>query len=107
MRSASKQASVHNVNSMSATMDFAPQNLDAGITVPGSESNQQFQNVSGFTTESQSEVIILHLVGTNQKSQPVKKAITVLDKLACLTCLKVNKSSSKFCSQCGTALEII
>jgi hypothetical protein len=100
MRSAS-------VNTMSATMDFAAQKVDAGITVPGSESNQQFQNGSGFATESQSEVIILHLVGTNQKSQSVKKAVTVSDKPKCVTCHKVNKGGSKFCSQCGTALEII
>lgn len=80
---------------------------DAGITVPGSESNQKFQQAQSFATESQTEVIILHLVGTNEKSQPVKKAVTVSDKPKCVTCHKVNKGGSKFCSQCGTALEII
>lgn len=80
---------------------------EAGITVPGSESNQQFHQAQSFATESQSEVIVLHLVGTNEKSQPVKKAVTVDVKPTCVTCHKVNKATDKFCSRCGTALEII
>lgn len=89
-------------------MNASVQNLnDAGITVAGSESNQQFQNVPSFSTESQSEVIVLYLVGTNEKSQPVKKAVTVDVKPKCSTCHKVNKGTDKFCSRCGTALELI
>lgn len=93
--------SVHNVNNASLPT------MDAGITVPGSESNQQFRQAQSFATESQTEVIVLHLVGTNEKSQPVKQAVTVSNKPKCVTCHKVNKGGSKFCSQCGTALELI
>ena len=96
------KASVHNVNMQSSNIPN-----EAGITVPGSESDQKFQNTSWFATESQTEVIVLHLVGTNEKSQPVKKAITVDSKPTCSTCHKVNKATDKFCSRCGTALELI
>jgi len=92
---------MNNVNT--ASMDAN----EAGITVPGSESDQKFQNTSWFATESQTEVIVLHLVGTNEKSQPVKKAVTVDSKPTCSTCHKVNKATDKFCSRCGTALELL
>lgn len=106
------RGSVQNVNTASLNwtdLSCTAHNLsdEAGITVPGSESNQKFQAAQSFATESQTEVIVLHLVGTNEKSQPVKKAVTVSDKPKCVTCHKMNKGGSKFCSQCGTALELI
>lgn len=92
------------VQAMNFTASAAPEN--AGITVPGSESNQKFQTASWFATESQTEVLVLHLVG-RKGSEPVKQAVTVDAKPSCVTCHKVNKASSKFCSRCGTSLEII
>jgi hypothetical protein len=80
----------------------APVN-DAGITVPGSLSNQKFISVSGFATE-QSEVIVLHLIGKKAGS-PVQVAKTVHTMLQCETCGKTSKSSAKFCKECGTSLE--
>jgi hypothetical protein len=85
---------------------LALQTNDAGITVPGSESNQKFHTTGWFATESESEVIVLHLVG-RKGSEPIKRAVVVSDKPACVTCHKVNKANSKFCSRCGTALQII
>jgi hypothetical protein len=80
------------------------QNLnDAGITVPGSLSDQKFVSVSGFETE-QSEVIVLHLFGTHGKL-PVKVARIVEHKLSCDTCGKRNLPTAKFCIECGTSLE--
>lgn len=76
---------------------------DAGITVPGSVSEQKFVSVSDFATE-QSEVIVLHLVGKVGATQ-VKVAKTVRTKLSCETCGKKNKSNVKFCAECGTSLE--
>jgi len=91
----------------SVTMDWAPQNMnDAGITVPGSVSNQQFQNVAGFETENQTEVIVLKLVGRHGKVE-VKQPKTVDVKNKCVTCSKTNKANAKFCSQCGTSLTIL
>jgi hypothetical protein len=80
-------------------------NNDAGITVPGSESNQKFVTVSDFSTE-QSEVITLKLIGYLGKIKVVRPR-TVDVKPRCSTCTKVNKPNAKFCMECGTALEII
>lgn len=90
-----------------SAMNCAMQQNDAGITVPGSESNQKFQSAGWFQTEAKSEILVLHLVGTTEKNKPVQKAVTVDAKPKCVTCGKVNKAPSKFCSQCGTALELI
>lgn len=76
---------------------------EAGITVPGSVSNQQFYNVPDFPTEN-SEVVVLHLIGKTA-SKTVKVAKTVKTKIECETCGKKNKSSAKFCIECGTSLE--
>jgi hypothetical protein len=104
MKSAAPTRSSGTIHAMNCSV----QNVnDAGITVPGSESQQKFTSAQNFQTESKSEVLILHLVGTNEKSQPVKKAVTVSDKPKCVTCHRVNKGGSKFCGQCGTALELI
>jgi hypothetical protein len=76
---------------------------DAGITVPGSISDQKFVSVQGFDTE-QSEVVVLHLVG-KKAGAPVQVAKTVHMMLQCETCGKTSKSSAKFCKECGTSLE--
>lgn len=78
---------------------------DAGITVAGSESNQQFHTVSSFETENQSHVVVLRLKGSIGGTE-VKKPVTVKTKQECSTCGKINKSFHKFCMECGTALTI-
>jgi hypothetical protein len=82
---------------------FAP-NLDEGITVKGSEINQQF-NYTSIGSLSQAEVIIIKLKGETIKGEPVQKPVTVTTKLICKTCGRTSSSSSKFCSNCGTFLE--
>ena len=79
---------------------------EAGITVPGSVSDQQFTTASWFPTEDESHVIVLKMLGETEK-QKVKKAITVKTKPKCVTCGKTNKATSKFCSNCGTSLTIV
>lgn len=79
---------------------------EAGITVAGSESSQEFHTVSSFETETTSHVIVLKLKGTIGVTE-VKKPLTVKTKQECSTCGKINKSYNKFCSACGTALVII
>jgi hypothetical protein len=78
---------------------------DAGITVPGSESHQKFSSVRDFES-GPSEVIVLQLRG-KVAGKVATKAVTVKTKLQCVTCGKTQKSTEKFCGQCGTALEII
>jgi hypothetical protein len=79
---------------------------NAGITVPGSQSNQQFHNALGFPLESNSTVIVLQLRG-EVGGVAVEVPVTVDRKPECVTCGKVNKATNKFCSECGTALTII
>lgn len=84
-------------------MDVEASECDAGITVAGGESNQQFNSVAGFSLESISTVIVLRLRGKVGKIA-VAKAVTVKAKKKCDTCGKSNKANGQFCSGCGTAL---
>ncbi len=79
---------------------------DSGITVPGSESHQQFHPTAGFDTHEQTEVIVIKLRGA-VGGAPVVKAVTVKTKTTCPTCGKKSKGDKKFCAQCGTALNIL
>lgn len=86
--------------------DSAFEKSDAGITVPGSESDQKFTNGAWFSTEYQSDVIVLQLRG-EVAGKPVQKPITVAMRPYCTTCGRANPANAKFCGQCATALNII
>lgn len=77
----------------------------AGITVPGSVSNQQFHSVS-FEGDGVKTTMVLQLLGETATAI-IKKPLTVKDKNICTTCKHVNKATAKFCSECGTGLEIV
>ncbi len=109
------QRSVQNTQSsegpgavMAMACSMTPSDIpnEAGITVPGSESNQQFQHVYGFDPESETNVMVLHLIG-EVGSKPVSEPITVEKKSTCTYCGKTNKTPSKYCSQCGASLVIL
>ena len=85
-----------------ATMDWN----DTGITVPGSKSTQKFQQVTMGALDPTIHNIVLKLVGDLGHNKPVTKPVTVKAKPKCTTCGKQNKATAKFCSECGTALEI-
>ncbi len=76
---------------------------DSGITVPGSESNQRFVQGAWFPTDTQSEVVVLHLRG-EMGGQEVVQPLTVDRRLICVSCGKATLSSFKFCPRCGTWL---
>ena len=80
---------------------------DAGITVPGSKSDQSFQSVRSFPTEATTHTIVLKLLGETEDNQRVRKAVTVKAKPKCVTCGRVNKATAKFCTECGTSLNIL
>ena len=80
---------------------------EAGITVAGSKSEQQFHVVSGFPVEDATHVIVLKLLGETAQGKKVKQAVTVKTKQKCPTCGHMNKATTKFCAECGTALEIV
>jgi len=92
-----------NVHDGMATMDSYN---DVGITVPGSKSTQKFQTVTMGVMETEKHSIVLKLLGETPDNKPVLKPVTVKAKQKCDTCGKVNKAHSKFCVECGTALEI-
>jgi len=79
---------------------------DVGITVPGSMSDQRFTAVAAFPLEEQKHVMVLQLKGETLDNK-VTAPLTVKAKPKCVTCGKVNKATAKFCSNCGTALEIV
>ncbi len=79
---------------------------ETGITVPGSKSTQSFQTVTVGALELEKHSIVLKLVGDLGDNKPVTQPVTVKAKPKCVTCGKQNKAHAKFCSECGTALEI-
>jgi len=74
---------------------------DVGITVPGSKSTQAFQTTSVGALNPEKHNLVFKLFGGT-----MPKPITVKHKPKCVTCGKQNKATSKFCQECGTALEI-
>jgi hypothetical protein len=89
-----------------ATMDsYVPKN-DVGITVPGSKSTQKFQTTYMNALEPEKHTIVLKLLGETEDNKPVLKPVTTKHKPKCVTCGKQNKATAKFCTECGTALEI-
>jgi tRNA(Ile2) C34 agmatinyltransferase TiaS len=85
-----------------ATMDWN----DVGITVPGSKSTQKFTHVTMGVMEAEKHSMVIKLLGETPDNKPVLKPVTVERKPKCVTCGKLNKASAKFCTECGTALEI-
>ena len=96
-----------NISAMAAhdgmtTMDWN----DAGITVPGSKSEQRFQTATIGALDPQTYSIVLKILGETPDNEPVRKPVTTKHKPKCVTCGKQNKATAKFCTECGTALEI-
>lgn len=85
-----------------ATMDWN----DAGITVPGSKSDQRFSETVVGLLESETHNLVFKLVGDLGHNKPVVKPVTVKYKPKCTTCGSQNRAHSKFCFECGTALEV-
>ena len=101
-------ATLNNVstNSFNVSASGASFQNETGITVPGSKSTQTFTTTSIGTLDLQKHTIVLKLVGDLGDNKPVTKPVTVAHKPKCVTCGKQNKAHAKFCSECGTALEI-
>ena len=87
------------------SFNAAPQS-ETGITVPGSKSEQKFVTAGWFPVETEKHNIILKLLGETEDNKAIREPITVKKKPKCVTCGKQNKATAKFCSECGTALEI-
>lgn len=90
---------------MSAASTPEPENED-GITVKGSQVNINYKNVFLKEMEEQKHVMVLSITGykEDKKKGKIVEAVTTKQKIECETCGNKNKSSSKFCSDCGTSL---
>jgi hypothetical protein len=71
----------------------------AGITAPGSESNQAFSYTSSFNTGPKESIIFKLLGGSDEP-------ITVDKKNKCKFCGTINPMLSKYCMECGSSLTI-
>ena len=80
---------------------------DTGITVEGSKSNQKFGTTRWNGTLGVTEVLNIKLLGETEQNKAIREAVTVKTKLKCKTCGTMNSATSKFCSECGTSLQII
>lgn len=79
---------------------------DTGITVPGSRSTQSFSTTTIGTMETEKHTMVFKLLGETPDNAPVRAPVTTKHKPKCTTCGKQNKATAKFCTECGTALEI-
>lgn len=79
----------------------------AGITAPGSVSNQKFQQASWFATEAETHVMVLRLFGETETGKQVVAPVTVKTVPVCTMCGRKNKATAKFCSGCGAGLELV
>ena len=80
-------------------------NADEGITVKGEKISQAFCYGDIGELETDIHTIILHLKGQTKKKRALKKPLTVKSKLRCGTCGRKNRSTNKFCYNCGTYLD--
>ena len=79
------------------------QENEDGMTVKGGDINQRFQEGYIGSLEYAEHVICFNLKGDiNQKS--IEEPITVKTKINCSKCNFSNKSSYRFCTQCGNNL---
>lgn len=79
---------------------------DEGITVKGNKIDQAYQYGDIGPLESNKHTIVLHLKGaTGVKKKLVKKPLTTRTKVGCVTCGRKNRSTNKFCYNCGTYLK--
>jgi len=99
-------ASLNSVNVSAQAASVNSFYNETGITVPGSKSTQSFQQAYVGALDPTKHSIVLNLVGDLGNNKPVEKPVTVKAKPKCTTCGKQNKATAKFCTECGTALEI-
>jgi len=77
---------------------------DEGITVKGSEVNSNYVYGHIGTLDCDINTIVIHLRGMSGSKKTISKPLTVRTKIGCSTCGRKNRSSNKFCYNCGTFL---
>ena len=99
-------SSVDNCTATYACSSLPSNNVspDEGITVKGSEVNQDFNYGHTNKLENQSSVINIILKGYQVSGVQVKVPLVASQKVQCPTCGMRAKSYAKYCSNCGTYL---
>ena len=89
---------------MSRSVKCSSPIADEGITVKGKDISQQY--TTGFMGQLETEIstIILQLRGQTATNRKVNKPVTVKTRLKCSTCGRRNKSTNRYCYNCGTYL---
>jgi len=80
---------------------------EAGITVPGSISDQKFTQVASFPLEDKKHVMVLNIRGVTDADEPVQTVTPSRQKPKCVTCGRLNKANARFCTDCGTSLIVV
>jgi hypothetical protein len=80
---------------------------ETGITVEGSKSNQSFGTTQWQGSIGGINVLTIKLLGETEDNKKIREPVTVKTKLECKTCGTLNAATSKFCSECGTSLQIV
>ncbi len=80
---------------------------DTGITVEGSKSDQSFSTTTWAGSIGGTHVLNIKLLGETEDNKKIREPVTVKTKLECKTCGTINSATSKFCSECGTSLQIV
>lgn len=92
-------------NTCSVDMPMASPAPDEGITVRGSEKDEQYRTGYIGTLEPNKHVMIIRLKGTSKVvGEKVIAPIEVKTKVQCPTCGMMAKSGMRYCSNCGTCL---
>jgi hypothetical protein len=101
--------SLDSLQILQETGEDAEVDNDVGVTVEGSINEQQFSVASWFPVETETHVIVLKMLGqTKENAKKVRKPVTVKTKPKCKTCgTTANRATSKFCTECGTSLQIV
>lgn len=76
----------------------------SGITGKGEYSQQKFTQTYAPLLEFKEYTMSISLNGKNQKNDYINKAVEVKTSLVCDLCNTKNKSSNKFCGECGNSL---
>lgn len=105
--SANAVASASAASGDAQLMNVATTQSLAGITAPGSVSDQKFQQATWFPTEDEEHVVVMHLLGETETGKKVAQPVTVKHQPVCKMCGHKNKAKAKFCSECGAGLELV
>jgi hypothetical protein len=99
----SSSSNLYSSNSCSTVKCTAPL-TDEGVTVKGKDISQQYTRGYLGQLETEINTIILQLRGQTATSKKVNKPVTVKTRLKCSTCGRRNKSTNRYCYNCGTYL---